>query len=223
MVDARASRDAGRRSIVGPCAAAVEGRKRTAPLDATAPTSVVATALPSNQFCFRPKSLQKLYKRHLVVRLQIPQDGDLKISDACLGGETTHDNLIKSLSNFATGKLPKSAAEILSSRLVALRKSNGDVCPVAISEALRRVAARAICLHSRNAFASYFSPIQHGVSTPGGSELILHHVQALLNRNADWMLLKTDVKNAFNSISREAIRRRLSESFPSLMPHFRQM
>ena len=70
----------------------------------------------------------------------------------CLSrGETTHDNLIKSLSNFAYGKLPKSAAEILSSRLIAVRKETFVPSPsvkhsaVWLQEQLSSLAER-ICI-----------------------------------------------------------------------------
>ena len=110
-----------------------------------------------------------------------------------------------------------------SSRLIALPKSNGDVRPIAIGEVFHRASARAICFHMRNHFARFFAPIQHGVSTSNGSEILIHHIQLLLDRHPDWVVLKTDVRNAFNSISRRAIAERLSANFPSLMPHFRRM
>ena len=61
-------------------------------------------------------------------------------------------------------------------RLIALRKSNGDVRPIAIGETLRRVTAKAICLQKRDDFSDYFQPLQHGVATPSGQELLSHHI-----------------------------------------------
>ena len=44
--------------------------------------------------------------------------------------------------------------------------------------------------------------LQHGVTTAGGCNLIAHHIriQLLLEKNPEWILLNTDVKNAFSSI-----------------------
>ena len=78
-------------------------------------------------------------------------------------------------------------------------------------------------MHIKNSFSSFFTPIQYGVSTSCGSELVVHRIQALLHKNQDWVLLKTDVKNAFNSIDRMAISNPLLSSFPSITPHFCQM
>ena len=102
-------------------------------------------------------------------------------------------------------------------------EEQGDVRPIAIGKVFRRASARAICFHMRNHFARFFALIQHGVSTSNGSEILIHHIQLLLDRHPDWVVLKTDVRNAFNSISRRAIAERLSANFPSLMSHFRRM
>ena len=141
-----------------------------------------------------------------------------------LSGVVTGNLLIEVLSLIAAGRFPEFASRALSaSRLIALPKSNGDVRLIAVGEAFRRVAAKALCLRMRDHFSDYFSPIQHGVSTACGSELLIHHIQLLLDQNADWVVLKTDVKNAFNSISRRAVADRLASHFPSIFPHFQQM
>ena len=141
-----------------------------------------------------------------------------------LSGVSTGNLLIEVLSLVASGHIPEFASLALSSsRLIALPKSIGDVRPIAIGEVFRRASARAICFHMRNHFARFFAPIQHGVSTSNGSEILIHHIQLLLDRHPDWVVLKTDVRNAFNSISRRAIAERLLANFPSLMPHFRRM
>ena len=47
--------------------------------------------------------------------------------------------------------------------------------------------------------------IQHGVATEGGAtELLAHHLQLLLVSHPEWIVLKTDVKNAFNSITQRS-------------------
>ena len=99
----------------------------------------------------------------------------------------------------ANGSVPVSIARLLSSaRLIALPKASGDVRPIAIGEVFRRVTAKCICAQMKSEFSNFFSPLQHGVSTEGGTDLLLHHIQLLLEANSDWIVLKTDAKNAFN-------------------------
>ena len=75
----------------------------------------------------------------------------------------------------------------------------------------------------KDTFADFFSPVQHGVSTECGTELLSHHVQLLLEANPDWVVLKSDVKNVFNSLDRCQLLKEVSLSFPDLFYHVQQM
>ena len=68
-----------------------------------------------------------------------------------------------------------------------------------------------------------FSPLQHGVSTEGGTDLLLHHIQLLLETNSDWIVLKTGAKNAFNSVHCSHLLQHVMKSFPILTNHVMQM
>ena len=115
-----------------------------------------------------------------------------------LSGVSTGNLLIEVFSLVASGHIPEFASRALSSsRLIALPKSNGDVRRIAIGEVFRRASARAICFHMRNHFARFFAPSQRGVSTSNGSELLIHHIQLLLDRHPDWVVLKTDVNKPY--------------------------
>ena len=136
----------------------------------------------------------------------------------------TADCLFSACTAIAHGILPEIATKLLSSsRLIAIPKPNGDVRPIAIGECIRRVTSRAICVQMKNSFASFFCPIQHGVSTENGSELIIHHIELMLEHNPDWIVLKSDVKNAFNSINRHHLLNELRQSFPELYNYASQM
>ena len=122
------------------------------------------------------------------------------------------------------GQLPQAISRLLStSRLIALPKKNGDIRPIAIGEVFRRITAKAICTQLRSDFRDHFSPIQHGVAVEGGAELLVHHAQLALELNTSWALLKTDMSNAFNSVSRSQLLHQVETSFPELLPHVRQM
>ena len=141
-----------------------------------------------------------------------------------LDNAVTQDALVRVLSSIAEGNLPSLVTTWLSaSRLIALPKSSGDVRPIAIGEVLRRVSAKAICHHLKSEFSAYFAPLQHGVSTPGGSELVTHHIQLLLESRPDWVLVKTDIKNAFNTIKRSSLHKEVLSKFPAILAHFEQM
>ena len=61
------------------------------------------------------------------------------------------------------------------------------------------------------------------MSTKCGTELIAHHVSLTLDSNPTWIVLKSDVKNAFNSVSRDQIMEQVSLTFPDLYNHVIQM
>ena len=108
------------------------------------------------------------------------------------------------------------------SRLIALPKSGSDVRPIAVGEVFRRLTAKVIC-HQKSSEFSSFCPFQHGTATPGGAELLTHHIQFLLESNPSWSVLKTDVKNAFNSVSRQSILQQIAQDFPDIYPHVKEI
>ena len=55
------------------------------------------------------------------------------------------------------------------------------------------------------------------------SQQVVHHVQLLLESNPEWIVLKTDVKNAFNSLDRTQLLQEVSSSFPDIFHHIKQM
>ena len=78
-------------------------------------------------------------------------------------------------------------------------------------------------MHEKEAFADFFCPVEHRVATESGPELITHHIQLALQENTDWVVTKSDVKNAFNSISRRSMLDQSSTAFPDLAKHANQM
>ena len=109
------------------------------------------------------------------------------------------------------------------SRLVALSKPSGDVRPIAVGECIRRLTDKTLCLQKKESFSSFLSPLQHGVAVEGGPELIVHHISLLLESNPDWVILKTDLKNAFNSVSRSHLLPEVAKAFPDIYQHVHQM
>ena len=98
-------------------------------------------------------------------------------------------------------------------RLIALQKGNNDVRPIVVGNVFRRIVAKAACNVLRSAFEDFFSPFQFGVATPGGSEQFVHLLQTVASQT-DWVVMKTDAKNAFNSVSRQRFLDLVGELFP---------
>ena len=107
---------------------------------------------------------------------------------------------------------------LAAARLIALPKGENSVRPIAIGEVLRRLVARTICLQEKSLMAEILSPTQYGVAVSGGLDLIFHQIQAGLEAHGDWGLFKCDLKNAFNSVAREAFFQEVSNNIPSILP-----
>ena len=58
---------------------------------------------------------------------------------------------------------------------------------------------------------------QLGNGIKGGVEILVHSIRLLLELNPEWVILKTDIKNAFNEISRNAIINTVNKSANELL------
>ncbi|KAL2644563.1 hypothetical protein R1flu_012150 [Riccia fluitans] len=72
----------------------------------------------------------------------------------------------------------------------------------------------------RDAFAAHFEPWQFAVATRGGCETIVHGLRATFDLHPDWVVLQIDIRNAFNTISWEAIFHELCSAPGTLDPLF---
>ena len=91
--------------------------------------------------------------------------------------------------------------------------------PIAMGEAFYKLA----CLYAlnlvRDQVRTALGPIQCAFST-GGPESALHILQAAIELHPDWVIISTDISNAFNSRSRPDILSCLFNT-PALSPLFR--
>jgi hypothetical protein len=79
--------------------------------------------------------------------------------------------------------------------------------PCAVRNCLRRLTFKLACFQRRNIVNSYLSPHQLGVATTLGCEAAIHTTRTFVNndQNRGKVLLKLDFKNAFNSVQRDCI------------------
>ena len=122
------------------------------------------------------------------------------------------------------GKVPESIwPYVCGASIMALRKPNGSLRPIAIGETIRRLTSKvAVDLITERA-REIFEPLQLGVKTPNGCEAIIHVARQWFSRNRtdpDKVAVSVDVSNAFNTVHRAAVLRAVRVHFPSLSPWF---
>ena len=122
-----------------------------------------------------------------------------------------------------SGSAPLDIAIFLAGgKLTALNKPTpGDIRPIAVGEALRRLTGKCLCAALRSKMASFFEPYQFGVAFPCGAERIAHGMRTCIDQHwseNDFGVLKVDMKNAFNLVSRQAILSECAKHFPELLP-----
>eukprot|EP00731_Ephydatia_muelleri_P002269 Em0001g2269a len=67
----------------------------------------------------------------------------------------------------------------------------------------------------------FLTPLQLGVACPAGAEKIIHGLRGCVDEhwhNADFAVLKIDLHNAFNRVSRQAVLAACGLHFPELLP-----
>ena len=115
----------------------------------------------------------------------------------------------------AGGAPPEIVSYLCGATLLAVKKKNGGLRPIAVGEVLRRLTSK--CL-SRAVQSD--SQLQVGVGVKGGCEAVVHFVAHILEREdlpllSLWILL-IDFSSAFNSVSREHMFRETRASLPGL-------
>ena len=111
----------------------------------------------------------------------------------------------------------------LASLLIALSKPGKpehEVRPIAIGEVLLACPEKALVKQLSSRIANSLSPFSFGVGVPGGPEAMAVSTMLLNRLHPKKAILKIDVKNAFNTISRTAQLRGIREFCPELAAPF---
>ncbi len=128
--------------------------------------------------------------------------------------------LTDALNTLLAGRVPTSMAPFLAgASLHALNKDGGDVRPIAVGEAVRRLASKCACAKARESATEYLVPLQVGVGCAFGAEAVIHAVSQYCRRNrnaASKLVLKVDFANAFNTVDRETFLRACQEITPEV-------
>src|SRR6185437_2645636 len=115
------------------------------------------------------------------------------------------------IEDIACGRVdPESRARLLSCTLIAARKKNGGVRPIALSEVFVRLASLCCLRLLPSSFlADLFAPLQLGVGSSNGVELAIHTLQDHLERHPNHTLRSLDYVNGFNSMFRHVMLQQL--------------
>eukprot|EP00873_Tetraselmis_striata_P045894 jgi/Tetstr1/466158/TSEL_010719.t1 len=124
-------------------------------------------------------------------------------------------------SMYLQGRLPGWFNRLFASaRLVAPVKKLGegrapDVRPVAVGEAERRAAERAVVDNMKEAYVSVLAPSQLGVGIPAGDSMLIHGVRLIAEKlGPRAVIVHTDLRNAYNEAWRRTIIQRHIDCSP---------
>ncbi|KAJ2952400.1 hypothetical protein O0L34_g6708 [Tuta absoluta] len=118
-------------------------------------------------------------------------------------GKTLMVSLVSLVNLMLSGKVNHEFTDLFyGASLVALNKKDGGIRPIAVGNTFRRLASKICCKNVRAFLSSKFEPKQLGFAIKGGCEAAVHATREFLELAGGEVLLKVDIKNAFNTIDR---------------------
>ncbi len=133
---------------------------------------------------------------------------------AC-GHPTVACNVRQMCLDAANGDVDEAVSDLLrASRLVAIPKRDGGVRPLAVGEALGRLAAKLVLAPLKPSLLNVFGSLQACLER-AGAERIVHEARAALASGRT--VLALDMRNAFNSVDRTAILEAVTALEPRLL------
>ncbi|KAF0296193.1 hypothetical protein FJT64_006342 [Amphibalanus amphitrite] len=128
------------------------------------------------------------------------------------------------LTNLAlSGRLPECVVPaFFGASLIALRKKDGGLRPIAVGSVYRRIAGKVTATAVSRGIGAQLRPAHLGVATRNGCEAAVHAVRAYTEActaaEDSKILVKLDVSNAFNSVRRDSIMEAVKARAPTIYP-----
>jgi hypothetical protein len=124
--------------------------------------------------------------------------------------------VLELMSAMVQGKLPHVPA-LLQSTLLPISKLCGGIRPIAIGEVWYRLAG--LCaLATCKAEGQSLAPLQSVVGVPGGAQILGQALAAGIAAEPDCVTVQLDLRNAFNTLSRQWMLEAVAQRCPSLLP-----
>ncbi|XP_063617938.1 uncharacterized protein LOC134790882 [Cydia splendana] len=132
-------------------------------------------------------------------------------------GERLVDSLTKLINLMYTGNVNPEIVPILyGANLIALTKKDGGVRPIAVGSTLRRLASKIAVRYIISKLKPLFEPVQLGFGIKGGCEAAVHALRTYLSNSPCDVLVKIDVRNAFNSVNRDTLLTEIKNNIPEI-------
>ena len=118
------------------------------------------------------------------------------------------------------GKVPITVrSNLFGANLLAIAKKNKGIRPIAVGYVWRRLTAKVACSQVKEASATLLAPKQLGFGVAGGAEATVRAARRYLeNMGHGKLLIKTDFRNAFNTVRRDAILEAVANHFLQMLP-----
>ena len=117
------------------------------------------------------------------------------------------------------GQIPDEVLEVYyGANLFGLSKPNDDVRPIAIGYTLRRLGGRLAMSRVGDVCQKVLRPRQVGFGVRRGAEAAVHAMRGIICDEVceDWIVLKVDMENTFNSVPRDKVLHKVLEVAPAL-------
>ncbi|CAK1589334.1 unnamed protein product [Parnassius mnemosyne] len=101
-------------------------------------------------------------------------------------------------------------------RLCAFKKKDNGIRPIAVGSTFRRLTSKLACRYIISNLKTKFQPTQLGFGTRGGCEAAVHSVRTFLTNSDADVLVKVDLRNAFNSIDRVTLLKEVANNTPEI-------
>ena len=103
--------------------------------------------------------------------------------------------------------------------LCAIKKGESDVRPIAVGVTYRRLAVKTALRPLADILGQQLAPVQLGFGSRGGCEAAVHAARTFYrNLKSGEVIVKLDMKNAFNSLRRDHFLNVIKTRTPSLYP-----
>ena len=108
----------------------------------------------------------------------------------------------------------------ITSRALLINKTGGGYRPLGIGESWYRFLTRCLLSIAGPTVGSELAPLQFGCGISGGCEIAGKLAGFMYSLSPEHVLIKTDLRNAFNTVARRNVFNGLARFFPALLPWF---